>query len=44
MRKGIKTMIRIPAETADLRKWEFTDSGLTEGEPVYAQTRPSECW
>ena len=30
-------------ETADLSKWELTDSGLTAGEPTWDQTRPCEC-
>ena len=31
MNKGVKTMMGTPTKTADLSKWELTDSGLTVG-------------
>ena len=34
MRKGTKTMMGKPTETADPSKWELTDSILIVGEPA----------
>ena len=43
MKKGGKTMMGIPTETADLSQLELTDSGLRVVEPAQDQTKPSEC-
>ena len=43
MSKGVKIMMGIHTETADLGYWELTDSRLTVGEQEQDKTMSSEC-
>lgn len=44
MNKVVKTMLGKPTETADLRKWKFTDHSLTSEVLASDQTRtPEHC-